>query len=209
MTVEMEKTTRNLDNAWFEYNGTYALLPHEQRPKFTTFLREKYGIDFNTIVDLSSTEEYHMIFNRWKNLPIKDDGLEYKRAVKQAWYELNNHQYFATNKDLEYKQPIYLIEPMMVNDDGVVDDDPSKNVNLHYWYEVLIPVRLDKTIESYRWHYGGVDKIPNVDHHHAWQLDGGGKSYEDAILNLHRTMIDKYGEFKEDYNIWDNFKWEK
>lgn len=125
-------------------------------------------------------------------------NLNHKLSVVKAWYELNNHQFFRNNAELEYKQPIYLIDPVMVNDKGEVDVDKTKNVNLHYWSEVLIPHKLNKTDETLKYHYGSVDKIPNVDYYHDWKLDGGGETYEGAVLNLHKNIIEKFGLFEEE-----------
>lgn len=123
--------------------------------------------------------------------------LEGYKNVIRCWHEINYHQHFEGNISLNFKSPIFLIDPVLVNDSGVIDTDSSKNVNLNYWCEVLIPKKLDKTIPCYAHHYGGYENIPDVDYYHEHDLDCGGVSYEDCIVKLHSLFIAKYGHWIE------------
>lgn len=191
----MKMTLTQLETAWNEF----LELNKNNQGLFLEFLKAKYDCNFDTIIEIKDQYRiYKMIHNRLKPLGA-NDVLDKKKAVVQCWYELNNHQNFLYNKDMDYKSPIFLIDPMLVNYDGVVDDDQSKNINLHYWYEILVPHVLDKSIQSYEWHYGGKDKIPNVDLYHDYTIDGGGETYEDCIINMHKAFTDKYGKFKEQF----------
>lgn len=121
-------------------------------------------------------------------------NLEQRRKVVAMWDVLNySHPYFDTNKELQYRHPQYIIDPHMVNDVGEIDSDESKNVNLHYWVEVLVPYVLDKDQECYIYHYGSKDKIPDVDYMHDWSLDCGGSSYENAIEAVYHEVCKKFG----------------
>lgn len=196
----MKINLQQLDQAWDEFSK----LNNQKEASFVEYLKAKFDYSFDTIIDIKNQETvYKMIYNRLKPL-VPDSVLEKRKRVVQCWYELNNHQNFLYNKEMEYKSPVFLIDPMMVNSEGVVDDDPTQNVFLHYWYEILVPTKLDKSIESYQWHYGGKDKIPNVDLFHDYTIDGGGETYEDCIINMHKAFTEKYGEFKEiDYGTWN------
>ncbi len=109
--------------------------------------------------------------------------------VVKCWRELNDLEAFSHNKELLYQSPQYIIEPVMETGLGFISDDPSENVNLRYWYEILVPYRRDLEDENEK---HTMDPNP-IGWMHIWKLDDGAESYEQAILDIHAKMTKEYG----------------
>lgn len=121
--------------------------------------------------------------------------LDEKRNVTYMWDTLNwSHPYFEKNADLNFQHPTYLIEPQMVDNDGIRNTDESKNTNLRYWFEVLVPYNPDPNQQCNQIHYGGIENVPKVALFHDHDLDGSGDTYEDAISNIFDLVCKKYGQ---------------
>ena len=86
----------------------------------------------------------------------------------------------------EVYHPWVDITPHMVNPDliedscAMIDTDPAKNTKMEFWVEC----------GSYtRWEDG--TPIPT----HDWELDCGGWTWEEAVLNLAQRVLEKYGDY--------------
>lgn len=77
------------------------------------------------------------------------------------------------------------ITPHVVDDTKTINDDQSKNVNLEWWVECGPYV----DVEDF-WGEG-----PKYMPSHDWELDCGGNTAEEAILNLARLVLEKYGDY--------------
>lgn len=114
------------------------------------------------------------------------------KEVVKAWYELNNHQAFRLNPELNYQKPIFIIDPVMETGFGYISDNPSENNKLCYWFEIIVPyIKTDEAMELEH----STDRVGFM---HVWELDDGAPSYEEAILLMHKKFTDKYGEFEEE-----------
>lgn len=78
------------------------------------------------------------------------------------------------------------IDVVLVNPETKeIDDDSSLNTETNVWVEAFIPV------------YEDSDKFPDEITNswwlrHDYELDTGGKTFEEAIINLARNVRDKY-----------------
>ena len=181
----MSISIKDLDESWYEF------LKLDEKKSFLKYLLEKYEYNFNTVIELSDDSTYKMIRCR---LIIRDEELKERRKVVDMWDILNwSHPYFMNNKELNFTHPTYLIEPKMVDNDGIRNDNEFKNVNLVYWFEVLIPYNPDPEHQCNQIHYGGKENVPKVAFMYDSDLDGSGKTYEEAIENLFKLVCDKFG----------------
>lgn len=177
-------TLYQLEEAWQGHNK-------HRIGSFLDYLKTKYNYDFNTVIELNDENTYKMIKTRLQSFYSEVDE---RRKVVDMWETLNwSHPYFMNSKELNFNHPQYLIEPKMVNDEGIRDNNESKNVNLVYWFEVLIPFNPDKTHQCNIIHYGGVDKIPQVAFQYESEFDGSAKTYEKAIESIYDLVCTKYG----------------
>lgn len=173
-----------LEKAWEDFNK------HRQT-SFLDYLIKKHSYHFNTIIEVSDEQAYKMIKSR---LMTFNEEVKNRRKVVDMWNVLNDdHPYFVDNKSLQFRHPKYIIEPKMVNDEGKRDYDEFKNVHLNYWFEVLVPYNPDKEQQCNQIHWGGKENIPMVAYRHDMDLDGGGKTYEEAIEKLYHLVCGKYG----------------
>lgn len=77
------------------------------------------------------------------------------------------------------------LTPHMVNpSNGVIENDLTLNTKSEWWVEFS---KLDKKGDKYKTHY--------------WSLDCGGDSAEEAINNLYKLVLDKYGKYEDPYEI--------
>lgn len=67
-----------------------------------------------------------------------------------------------------------------------VSDDESKNTKTEVWYEICIVSSWPSQCDAVRTH--------------AWQIDGGGDTYEEAVIKAARQVHDAYGN---DRRIFD------
>ena len=117
---------------------------------------------------------------------------EIKDFIKKEW-ELRNHHKFA----FAYPQEtiVLLIDPHLIcKKTNRVEDDPKLNDTLQYWVEVLVPFEIDWSMPSSEYHYVKGRKFAL---RHDMDLDCGGYSYEEVILNAHKLMTKKYGATSE------------
>ena len=180
----MKISIYELEKAWEDFKK------HRQT-SFLDYLINKHSYHFNTIIEVSDEQAYKMIKVR---LTSFYEEVKERSKIVDMWDVLNSdHPYFEYNEELQFRHPKYIIEPKMVNDDGIRDIDASKNVHLNYWFEVLVPYNPDKEQQCNQMHWGGKDNIPIVAYYHDMDLDGGGKTYEDAIEKLYHLVCKKYG----------------
>lgn len=118
-------------------------------------------------------------------------NLEKAKRVTEAWYEINNHQYFDLHPIFKGKHPIYLIEPVLEMGNGKKSENNEENNVLRYWFEIIVPREIDES------EYCFEDKIPAYHMFHMWQWDDGANTYEDAILKIHERIIKEYGKFRK------------
>ena len=117
---------------------------------------------------------------------------EIKDFIKKEW-ELRNHHKFA----FAYPEEtiVLLIDPHLIcKKTNRVEDDPKLNDTLQYWVEVLVPFEIDWSMPSSEYHYVKGRKFAL---RHDMDLDCGGYSYEEVILNAHKLMTKKYGATSE------------
>ena len=125
-----------------------------------------------------------------------NDVIEYHKKACRCYYEITNHQKFSENPELQMTGVELLIDPHMVDETGVINDDDSKNNFIAYWVEFLVPFKINWDNESSKWHYPE-GKV--VDLMHDYKLDCGGSSWEEAIITAHELFIAEYGEFVDVY----------
>lgn len=118
-------------------------------------------------------------------------NLEKSKKVVEAWYEINNHPYFRTNRELNFQSPIYVIDPVLENGKGEISDNSEDNTKLRYWFEIITPFK--KTKEEMELEHSNQE----IGWMHQWDMDDGADTYEDAILLIHQKIIEKYGPFHE------------
>jgi hypothetical protein len=100
----------------------------------------------------------------------------------EAWVFLNEHHYFEHG---EYKMPMFTesmdIAVVKVNPETKhIDDDESKNTETQVWVEC-----------------GDWEELPDHDfkgYVHDMDLDTGGATFEEAIVNLANLLYEKRGE---------------
>lgn len=117
---------------------------------------------------------------------------EIKDFIKKEW-ELRNHHKFV----FAYPEEtiVLLIDPHLIcKKTNRVEDDPKLNDTLQYWVEVLVPFEIDWSMPSSEYHYVKGRKFAL---RHDMDLDCGGYSYEEVILNAHKLMTKKYGATSE------------
>lgn len=83
----------------------------------------------------------------------------------QAWEYINNCEGLCGNGFLQHDTIVVKVNPVT----DVVDNDESKNTKVQVWIEVFTP-----------------DSIT-----HIYDLDCGGDTYEDAIIELARLIKEK------------------
>lgn len=108
-------------------------------------------------------------------------------------YLLRNHHHFMNSSKYEIE---VLIDPHLIcKATDQVESDQSLNDTLQYWVEVLIPVKINWDDETSKYAYpeGQVYTLA-----HDIDLDCGGYTYEEAILNAYELMIKKYGPTSEE-----------
>lgn len=115
-----------------------------------------------------------------------------KDFIKKEW-ELRNHHKFV----FAYPQEtiVLLIDPHLIcKKTNRVEDDARLNDTLQYWVEVLVPFEIDWSREDSHYAYVKGRKFALA---HDTDLDCGGYTYEEAILNAHKLMTKKYGVTSE------------
>lgn len=117
--------------------------------------------------------------------------LEKSKQVVRAWYELNNHPAFAHNKELMYHSPEYLIDPVLETGNGTKSHISSENTVLRYWFEILVPYKINEDEKK------STKETRDVGLKHDWELDDSADTYEDAILLIHKKIIEKYGPYEQ------------
>lgn len=133
------------------------------------------NILYNTRTNI---EEYRM------NMPVE----EIKDFIKKE-YELKNHHAFL----FAYPKGItVIIDPHLIcKATNKIEDDESLNDTMQYWVEVIVPQKIDwKNDESAKWAYPEGQEFCDA---HDIDLDCGGFSYEEVIINAHALMTKKYG----------------
>lgn len=100
--------------------------------------------------------------------------------------EIINHSKFKSLGSV-----MLLIDPHMVNpENDTIDDDDSLNTKLRFWVEVIIPGwYTEKEMKEYHMQspYHTI---------HDWELDCGGDTYNEAVINVYNKFIAKYGKSK-------------
>lgn len=102
-----------------------------------------------------------------------------------AWWYLQNHNYFLDHEALELYNIKLSIFPSKLDIDvqkvnpltGLIDDDESKNTHIEVWLEC-----------------GDYKKEENSDfyeYYHDTKLDCGGATFEEAIIKL-ANLVEKY-----------------
>lgn len=107
----------------------------------------------------------------------------WKNACEAYWW-IYNHPKLTFD---EVYHPWVDITHHMVNPDliedgcAVIDTDPTKNTKMEFWVEC----------GSYtRWDEDNLP-IPTYD----YELDCGGWTWEEAVLNLAQKVLEKYGDY--------------
>lgn len=102
-----------------------------------------------------------------------------------AWHFILNHPCFEDNfgQSLLYRN--LDIEVVKVNPETeTIEDDVSKNTATRVWLE-FGPMSLE----------GDLGMVCT----HDPDLDCGGNTFEEAIIELANLILDKYGEYENDY----------
>ena len=100
----------------------------------------------------------------------------------EAWKYLNEHPAFADKYGISHFQQLLDIEVVMVNpENDTIDDDENKNTKEAVWLEC----------GKYSEKYG--DRVHDID------LDCGGDTFEEAILELAKLVKVHYKEIEENY----------
>jgi hypothetical protein len=108
--------------------------------------------------------------------------MEHITDFHDAWYFLNDHKMFADPKyGLSYFQSIYTIDVVKVNPETkCIDDDKSKNTETNIWIESG-PYSVDPETNQFQCC-------------HDPDLDCGGVTFEEAIINLVKKVQKYYNK---------------
>ena len=122
-------------------------------------------------------------------------GLARKTARKSFFTE----SAFPNNLDIE----VVKVNP----DTETIEDDDSLNTAVRVWIECIvyydieskgyIDVKSGEHEESNHWKIRGMPS-------HDFDLDTGGKSYEEAIINLAQEVYNKYGDYEHNGYHFEN-----
>jgi hypothetical protein len=95
-----------------------------------------------------------------------------------AYYWVSDHPKLMFARGIE---PWMELTPHMVNPiNGEIDDDATKNTELHWWVE------------------GGGhhdDEMHGLMRAHDWDLDDGGKTADEAVIKFAENVLNKFGDY--------------
>lgn len=88
----------------------------------------------------------------------------------------------------ECSPPNIDITPHMVcPETNRIEDDPTLNTKMQFWVECGAYVDCDM--------YG--DGVITVIPSHDWELDCGGWTWDEAVLNLAQLILERHGDYSE------------
>ena len=115
------------------------------------------------------------------------------KEVHRAWVFLENHVMFQDDIGFSCFHRCLDIDIVRVNPEtGEIDDHPDKNTKTEYWLECgswLTPAEY-----KFNGFEHGQKHRPYGMAAHDYDLDCGGDTFEEAILNLACLVYENYGE---------------
>lgn len=106
--------------------------------------------------------------------------MNFKNAHEAYWFVMNHPK-------LIYQgciDPWIEITPHLVNGDGYISDNQAENVNIAWWIECGPYVDDEHEIAK-----------SGMIASHDWDLDCGGATADEAMMELARLVFEKYGGY--------------
>lgn len=100
---------------------------------------------------------------------------EKQKAYEAWWWMIENHEWLPAGIDIDFMK----VNPKTSEQ----DEDETKNTQFEYWIEA-----------------GSFDKNSNSFCHDT-DLDCGGKTFEEAIINLAKLVKKYYGDKSDFYGL--------
>jgi hypothetical protein len=181
-------------------------------PEIPCDTKPRTGKGFSFFKEFMEKHEYQELYQKLQERRMEEwtrkvQAFEEDQTFFNAWRYVENHPLFWRFSAPPRLGGGWFHEEFLIHDQGIadgldiqmvlvnpetdhIDEDPEKNTSIRIWYEVM-PCPLGNRVQH---------RI------HAYEADGGGSTYEEAIIMAAREIHRIYGndrrvleaEFKED-----------